>query len=71
MNEQEKNFYFKFDLTKLKTEMKVLTTKREYFRKNQDEIDNKFTAIIESKFVLEEVKKKFKESGSITLLKAV
>ena len=51
--------------------MEVLTTKREYFRKNQDEIDNKFTAIIESEFDLEEVKKKFEDSGSITLLKTV
>ena len=34
MNEQEKNIYFKLDLTKLKTEMEVLTTKREFFRKN-------------------------------------
>ena len=33
MNEQEKNIYFKLDLTKLKTEMEILTTRREYFRK--------------------------------------
>ena len=51
--------------------MEVLTTKREYFRKNQDEIDYKFTVIIESKFDLEEVKKKFEDSKSITLLKTV
>ena len=34
MNEQEKNIYFKLDLTKLKTEMEVLTRKRAYFRRN-------------------------------------
>ena len=28
MNKQEKNIYFKFDLTKLKTEMEILTTRR-------------------------------------------
>ena len=33
MNEKEKNISFKLELTKLKTEMKILTT-REYFRKN-------------------------------------
>ena len=33
MNEQEKNIYIKLDLTKLKTEMEILTTRREYFRK--------------------------------------
>ena len=33
MNEQEKNIDLKIDLRKLKTEMEVLTTTREYFRK--------------------------------------
>ena len=33
MNEQEKNIDLKIDLRSLKTEMEVLTTTREYFRK--------------------------------------
>ena len=32
MNEQGKNIYFKLDLTKLKTEMEVLTMRREYLK---------------------------------------
>ena len=61
MNEQEKNIYFKLDLTKLKTEMEILTTRREYFRKKLDEIDQEFTAFIESESVSEIVKKKLEE----------
>ena len=30
MNEKEKNIYLKLDLTKLKTEIEILTTSREY-----------------------------------------
>ena len=30
MNEKEKNIYLKLDLTKLKTEIEILTTRREY-----------------------------------------
>ena len=55
MNKQEKNIYFKLDLTKLKTEME---TRREYFRKKLDKIDQEFTAFIESESVSEVVKKK-------------
>ena len=58
MNKQEKNIYFKLDLTKLKTEME---TRREYFRKKLDEIDQEFTAFIESESVSEVVKKKLEE----------
>ena len=61
MNEQEKNIYIKLDLTKLKTEMEILTTRREYFRKKLDEIDQEFTAFIESESVSEIVKKKLEE----------
>ena len=61
MKEQEKNIYFKLDLTKLKTEMEILTTRREYFRKKLDEIDQEFTAFIESESVSEIVKKKLEE----------
>ena len=61
MNEQEKNIYFKLDLTKLKTEMEILTTRREYFRKKLDKIDQEFTAFIESESVSEVVKKKLEE----------
>ena len=63
MNEQEKNIYFKLDLTKLKTEMEILTTRREYFRKKLDEIDQEFTAFIESESVSEIVKKKLEEES--------
>ena len=61
MNEQEKNIYIKLDLTKLKTEMEILTTRREYFRKKLDEIDQEFTAFIESKSVSEVVKKELEQ----------
>ena len=61
MNEQEKNIYFKLDLTKLKTEMKILTTTREYFRKKLGEVDQEFTAFIENESVSEVVKKKLEE----------
>ena len=61
MNEQEKNIYFKFDLSKLKTKIEIITTRREYFRKKLDEIDQKFTAFIESKSVSEVVKKEVEE----------
>ena len=58
MNKQEKNIYFKLDLTKLKTEME---TRREYFRKKLDKIDQEFTAFIERESVSEVVKKKLEE----------
>ena len=61
MNEQEKDIYFKLDLTKLKREMEILTTRRQYFRKKLNEIDQEFTAFIESESVSEVVKKKLEE----------
>ena len=36
MNEQGKNIYFKLDLTKLKTEMEVLTMRREYLKNERN-----------------------------------
>ena len=60
-NEQGKNIYFKLDLTKLKKEMETLTIRRQYFRKKLDEIDQEFTAFIESESVSEVVKKKLEE----------
>ena len=61
MNEQEKNMYFKLDLTKLKTEREVLTTRKEYFRRKLEKIDHEFIAFIESQPVPEVVKKKLEE----------
>ena len=61
MNKQERNIYFKLDLTKLKTEMEILATRREYFRKKLDEIDHQFTAFIVSESVPEVAEKKLEE----------
>ena len=41
--------------------MEILTTRREYIRKQLDETDDKFTAFIESESVSEVVKKKLEE----------
>ena len=41
--------------------MEILTTRREYFRKKLETIDQEFTAFIESKSVSEVVKKKLEE----------
>ena len=41
--------------------MEILTTRREYFRKKLDKIDQEFTAFIESESVSEVVKKKLEE----------
>ena len=41
--------------------MEILTTRREYFRKKLDEIDQEFTAFIESESVSEVVKKNLEE----------
>ena len=61
MNEQEKSIYFKPDLRKLKTEMEILTKRREYIRKQLDETDERFTAFIESESVSAVVKKRLEE----------
>ena len=39
MNEQEKKIYNKLALEKLKTEMEILTNRREHFRNNLDTTD--------------------------------
>ena len=39
MNEQEKNIYSKLGLEGLKTEMEILTNRREYFRNNLHTIE--------------------------------
>ena len=41
--------------------MEILTTRREYFRKKLETIDQEFTAFIESESVSEVVKKKLEE----------
>ena len=61
MNEQELNIYFKVDLAKLKTEIRILTRRREYFRKKLDEIDHEFIVFLGSESVSEVVKKKLGE----------
>ena len=61
MNEQEKSIYFKPDLRKLKTEMEILTKRREYIRKQLDETDERFTVFIESESVSAVVKKRLEE----------
>ena len=61
INDQVEKFYFNLDLTKLKTEIEVLTIKREYSRKKLGEIHQEFTDFIESESVSEAVKKKLEE----------
>ena len=61
MNEQELNIYFKVDLAKLKTEIRIPTRRREYFRKKLDEIDHEFIVFLGSESVSEVVKKKLGE----------
>ena len=43
MNEQEKNIYCKLGLEGLKTEMEILTNRREYFRNNLHTIDKELS----------------------------
>ena len=45
----------------MKTEIKVLTTRREFYRKKLDNIDDEFTDFIESESVSEVLKKKLEE----------
>ena len=42
INDREKRLYEKLNLGKLKTEMEVLTTRREHVRVKLDSIDNDF-----------------------------
>ena len=61
MNQKEKNIYFKLDLMKLKTEMEVLTTRREHFRNKLDDIDKEMTDFINNKTTSELVVENIKE----------
>ena len=49
LNQNEKKNYFKLDLMKLKTEMRVLRTKRKHFRNKLDGIDKEMTDFINDK----------------------
>ena len=45
-----------FNLEKLKTEMQILTTRREHFREKLDGIDNDFNKWLQEKELSEEFK---------------
>ena len=57
MNDNEKNIYDKLALEKLKTEMEILTNRREHFRNKLDVIDNELKQFIESKNTAELLQK--------------
>ena len=57
MNQNEKDIYFKLDLMKLKTEMEVLTTRREHFRNKLDDTDKEMTDFTKNKATSEIVGK--------------
>ena len=61
MNQNEKNIYFKLDLMKLKTEMEVLTARREHFRNKLDAIDKEMTDSINDKTPSELIKNEIAE----------
>ena len=56
MNDREKQLHEKLNLEKLKTEMEILTTRREHFRIKLDSIDNDFNEWLEEKELSEEFK---------------
>ena len=53
MNEQEKNIYCKLGLEGLKTEMEILTNRREYFRNNLHTIDKEIKQFLGARPYLE------------------
>ena len=53
MNDQEKNIYNKLALEKLKTEMEILTNRREHFRYSIDTIDKEIKQFLDNKSILE------------------
>ena len=53
MNDHEKKIYEKLNLEKLKTEMEILTTRREHFRLQLDSTDSEFKAWLDSKELVE------------------
>ena len=58
MNDHEKKIYEKLNLEKLKTEMEIITTRREHFRLKLDSIDSEFKAWLEMKELSEELENK-------------
>ena len=56
MNDREKQLYEKLNLEKLKTEMEILTARREHFRVKLSSIDNDFNKWIQEKELSEELK---------------
>ena len=57
MNEKEKNIYKKLALEKMKTEMEILTNRREHFRNNLDETDKGLKHFVGSQNIPEVLKK--------------
>ena len=56
MNDREKQLYEKLNLEKLKTEMEILTARREHFRVKLSSIDNDLNKWIQEKELSEELK---------------
>ena len=57
MNEKEKNIYKKLALEKMKTEMEILTNRREHFRNNLDETDKGLKHFVGNQNIPEVLKK--------------
>ena len=53
VNDQEKNIYNKLTLQKLKTEMEILTNRRENFRSIIDTIDKEIKKFLDNKSIPE------------------
>ena len=53
VNDQEKNIYNKLTLQKLKTEMEILTNRRENFRSIIDTIDKEIKQFLDNKSIPE------------------
>ena len=49
MNDQEKNIYNKLALEKLKTEIEILTNKRDHFRDSIDSIDKEIKQFLDTR----------------------
>ena len=56
MSDPEKQLYEKLNLEKLKTEMEILTTKKEHLRVQLDSTDNDFNEWLQEKELSEEFK---------------
>ena len=57
----KENIYFKLYLMELKTEIEILTTRREHFRNKVDDIDKEMTDFINNKTTSELVVENIKE----------